>query len=149
MNRENVIAIIKLAKGRVGYYDPLSRIHLTLGNPVKAVTKFMNTTNLITAARDKSIELVEGTLIVPSTINNTKSEPEANKIKIEKNIEHIEDLTAVNEDSSIEDIDKNEQVQDKIKIEETKEILKEKKILLKKNKKRRKKSKNFLPSFLE
>ena len=31
------IAVIRLAPGQVGYYDELSRIHLTIGNPERAI----------------------------------------------------------------------------------------------------------------
>ncbi len=57
-----VIATIKLAAGRVGFYDELSRIHLTLGAPTAHVYSGTNCARLRRAVRDGVIRLVDGTL---------------------------------------------------------------------------------------
>ena len=59
----NIIGIIRLAKGQVGYYDEKTNIHLTLSNPVAQVYDIMNTENLKKSIRYKTIELVSGSLI--------------------------------------------------------------------------------------
>ncbi len=58
----NVKAIIKLATGNVGFYDNLTRIHLTIASPIAKVLKGMNTTNLENGVRCKTIEVIEGSL---------------------------------------------------------------------------------------
>ena len=57
-----VIATIKLAAGRVGFYDELSRIHLTLGAPTAHVYSGTNCARLRRAVRDGVIRLIDGTL---------------------------------------------------------------------------------------
>lgn len=61
MNKE-VIATIKLAAGRVGFYDPLSRIHLTLGRPTAHVYAGTNCASLRRNVKAGVIRLVNGTL---------------------------------------------------------------------------------------
>lgn len=61
MSRE-VIATIKLAMGRVGFYDELSRIHLSIGAPTAHVYSGTNCARLRRAVRDGVINLVDGSL---------------------------------------------------------------------------------------
>jgi len=68
----SVIAVVRLAPGRVGYFDELTRIHLTLQTPQKPVIEGMNTTNLKKAVKSGSLQVVSGSLepvITPSTPN--------------------------------------------------------------------------------
>mgnify|MGYP000885235523 CR=1 FL=1 len=60
-NMEN-IALIRLAPGRVGFYDPLSRIHLTIGSPNAYVPSGTNCANLRRNVKNGVISLVDGTL---------------------------------------------------------------------------------------
>lgn len=57
-----VIATIQLAQGRVGFYDELSRIHLSIGNPTARVYSGTNCARLRRAVKDGVIRLVDGTL---------------------------------------------------------------------------------------
>lgn len=57
-----VIATIKLAPGQVGFYDPLSRIHLTLGNPVATVYSGTNCAALRRNVKSGIIRILDGTL---------------------------------------------------------------------------------------
>lgn len=57
-----VIAKIKLNPGKGGYFDPITRIHLTHGDSEKPVFAGMNTTNLRKAVRDKRITITSGSL---------------------------------------------------------------------------------------
>lgn len=57
-----VIATIRLAPGRVGFFDPLSRIHLTLGRPEAQVFSGTNCASLRRNVKAGVIRLVEGTL---------------------------------------------------------------------------------------
>lgn len=58
----DIIATIKLALGEVGFYDPLSGIHLSIGNPVAYVRAGVNTSQLQSSIRSGRLVLVEGSL---------------------------------------------------------------------------------------
>lgn len=57
-----VIAEIKLAPGQVGFYDPLTNIHLTITHPFGKVYSGMNTTNLARSVKSKRLILLSGSL---------------------------------------------------------------------------------------
>lgn len=57
-----IIAQIKLNPGKGGYFDPISRIHLTHGNPFADVYAGTNTTGLKQAVYNKRISLISGSL---------------------------------------------------------------------------------------
>lgn len=57
-----IIAKIKLNPGKGGYFDPISRIHLTHGNPFADVYAGTNTTGLKQAVYNKRISLLSGSL---------------------------------------------------------------------------------------
>ena len=59
---KNTIAVIQLAPGEVGYYDELSRIHLTIGHPTEAVEVGTNCTQLRHSVRSGRLRLVSGSL---------------------------------------------------------------------------------------
>jgi len=56
-----VIATVRLAPGQVGYYDELSRIHLTIGMPEKAIYAGTNVTQLRRSVKSGRLILVNGT----------------------------------------------------------------------------------------
>ena len=58
----DIIATIKLALGEVGFYDPLSGIHLSIGNPIAYVRAGVNTSRLQSSVRSGRLVLVEGSL---------------------------------------------------------------------------------------
>ena len=101
----NIIGIIRLAKGQVGYYDEKTNIHLTLSNPVAQVYDIMNTENLKKSIRYKTIELVSGSL----DISHNKKEEE--KI-IEKQIKK-----AIKASEKPKEEKKEEPIEEKIEIE--------------------------------
>ncbi len=57
-----VIGKVGLSKGRVGYFDELTRIHLTISKPEASVLAGMNTANLKRAIRSGILRLVTGSL---------------------------------------------------------------------------------------
>ena len=57
-----VIARVKLNPGQGGYFDPISRIHLTHGDPEKDIYSDMNVSGIKAAVRNKRISLVSGSL---------------------------------------------------------------------------------------
>ena len=56
-----IIAEIRLAPGQVGYYDELSRIHLTLAEPQRPVYAGTNCTRLRRSVKNGCLQLVSGT----------------------------------------------------------------------------------------
>ena len=56
------IALIRLQAGQGGYYDELSRIHLTLGSPEAPVYAGTNCTQLRRSVRAGRLKLVSGSL---------------------------------------------------------------------------------------
>lgn len=56
------IATIKLAPGRVGFYDEYSRIHLTLSSPVATVYSGTNCAQLRKSVKAHVIDVISGSL---------------------------------------------------------------------------------------
>lgn len=70
------IAKIKLAPGKVGFYDHLSNIHLTLGSPTAYVPSGTNCAALRRNLKAGLIELLEGTLgedVAPFKVEKTEN----------------------------------------------------------------------------
>ena len=61
MNKD-IIATIRLAQGEGGYYDELSRIHLTAGNPQRDVYAGTNCTQLRRSVKSGRLRLLFGSL---------------------------------------------------------------------------------------
>lgn len=74
-----VIGIVKLAPGEVGFYDELSKIHLTMSRPKANVYDYMNTAKLVRAVRGKVLMLVAGSLNATRSIN--EETPVAKEVK--------------------------------------------------------------------
>lgn len=74
-----VIGIIKLAPGEVGFYDEISKIHLTMSRPKAEVYDYMNTAKLVRAVRGKVLMLVAGSLNAARSI---EEEPVVKKEKV-------------------------------------------------------------------
>jgi len=110
---KKVIARIKLNPGQGGYFDPITRIHLTHGDPERDVYAGMNTEGLKQAVRNKRISLISGSLgefippfklvkqadgkvvLVPNT--QTKTKQQKTDIKPLKSV-------PVKEEQSVDDI---------------------------------------------
>ena len=61
MNKD-IIATIRLAQGEGGYYDELSRIHLTAGNPQRDVYAGTNCTQIRRSVKSGRLRLLFGSL---------------------------------------------------------------------------------------
>lgn len=95
------IARVKLTSGNGGYFDPITRIHLTHGDPEKPVYSGMNVSGLQAAVRNRRISVVSGSLgefippfklirnnsgkvvLAPNTVK-TKARPVIKKARAEK-----------------------------------------------------------------
>lgn len=118
-----VIAQIKLNPGKGGYFDPISRIHLTHGNPFADVYAGMNTTGLKQAVYNKRISLISGSLGVieppfklvkgkdgrmvlvpnkPNKIEEVKEQPKKEEAKVETpaSVEKVEVKESVVEEAT-------------------------------------------------
>lgn len=74
-----VIGIVKLAPGEVGFYDEISKIHLTMSRPKANVYDYMNTAKLVRAVRGKVLMLVAGSLNATRSIN--EEQPVVKEVK--------------------------------------------------------------------
>lgn len=86
----NAIARITLNPGRVGWFDPMTNIHLTLSAPETFVTKNMNTKNIQKAVNAKIIRVLWGSL-APTPAHTVNAAPQ----KQETVKEHAIEKTAV------------------------------------------------------
>jgi predicted ribosome quality control (RQC) complex YloA/Tae2 family protein len=74
-----VLGLIRLAPGEVGFYDDLTRIHLTIANPERHVLAGMNTTNIKRAVRSGRLLLVSGSLDLETEAGKVKASVDASK----------------------------------------------------------------------
>lgn len=63
-----VIAVVRLAQGQVAFYDEISGIHLTLGNPIAEIFDYTNTTRIRNAVANKILTLVTGSFTVENPV---------------------------------------------------------------------------------
>lgn len=80
----NILATIRLAIGNVGWYDPLTNIHLTLSRPFAHIYEGMNVTNVKRGVEYKTVMVVDGDLSPSlSTLSKAKIDntPELDFIK--------------------------------------------------------------------
>lgn len=59
---EQPMAVVRLAPGEVGFFDPVSLIHLTLSNPSVAIRPGQNIDRIRRAVKAKHLLLVSGSL---------------------------------------------------------------------------------------
>lgn len=57
-----VIAVVRLSRGEVGYYDELSRIHLTISSPQRDILAGTNCTKLRKSVKSGRLKLLSGSL---------------------------------------------------------------------------------------
>lgn len=160
-----VIAQVKLNPGKGGYFDPISRIHLTHGNPFADVYAGTNTTGLKQAVYNKRISLISGSLGVieppfklvkgkdgrmvlvpnkPNKIEEVKEQPKKEEAKVETPapVEEVKVEEPVVEEAAPEVEEATEEIKEEI-VEEVSEEVEEAKedeepTKKKKNKKKKK-----------
>ena len=59
---QTAIATVRLAPGQVGYYDELSRVHLTMSRPKATIYDYMNTSAILRSIKNRTLILDSGTL---------------------------------------------------------------------------------------
>lgn len=72
-----VIAKVKLQRGNVAFFDPKTRIHLTIDNSVAAINDMMDIKNIKRAVRNGTLILLAGSLVKPKVekVPEVKSVP--------------------------------------------------------------------------
>lgn len=93
----NVIARVRLAMGRVGFYDPLSNVHLTVSRPEADIIAGTNVTGIKRAVHNKTLRLVFGSLeveapkgkVVDKTVHAKAEEKVEAKPKVEVKAEPV------------------------------------------------------------
>lgn len=60
MSNKEVIAVVRLQPGQGGYYDELSRVHLTIGNPQANIYAGTNCTQLRRSVKSGRLRLISG-----------------------------------------------------------------------------------------
>lgn len=124
----NVIATVKLNPGQGGYYDELSRIHLTPGNPIADVLAGTNCTQLRKSVQSGRLRLLSGSfgpapspfklirqgeqyVLAPNTDDVVSvdikpaitPEPKVEEVKEEVKAETVEEAPVVEETPAVEE----------------------------------------------
>ena len=75
------IALIRLSYGQVAFYDDLTGIHLTIGNPTAEITDSMNTFKIRRAIANRVLTLVQGSFNIENKSVEPEIVPETVKVK--------------------------------------------------------------------
>lgn len=86
------VATIKLARGRAGWFDELTNIHLTIAQPIADVYDVMNTDGILSGIKHGTITLLAGDLISPAAMYD-----DAQLIQEVKAINHVPEVAKVKE----------------------------------------------------
>lgn len=102
----NNIALIALNPGRVGWFDPITNIHLTISHPEAYITKGMNIKNIKKAVKAKILRVVWGnlssqTFVTKTNLNSVKNDNNMQSIPVAKTTNlndtvNIENVSTVN-----------------------------------------------------
>ena len=65
-----IIAKVCLAQGQVGFFDPLTNIHLTMTKPTAEIYQGMNTSRIKASIASKRLKLISGSLNPQEDIEN-------------------------------------------------------------------------------
>ena len=68
-----IIATVKLEQGEVGFYDPLTRMHLTIAKPLSPVYDHWDLKTIRSAVHNRRLRLINGTLTVDKVPTPPKS----------------------------------------------------------------------------
>lgn len=97
-----IIAKIKLMPGQVGFFDPLTNIHLTITSPVGYIYHGMNTSGIKRSVNSKRIEVIEGSLDPEKIQKQMNNIPVEKKIESEVKVESIPEPVIEKEETPVE-----------------------------------------------
>lgn len=118
------IATIRLERGNVGWFDPLTNIHLTIRKPDAYVFEGMNTTNIRKGIQHKTIILMDGSL-EPSINLNEGQTPSGPKVNVMQEVPAMEQPIAEPDALPVEIFEKYEAKEIAINEEVIAEIVEE------------------------
>jgi hypothetical protein len=119
----SVIGIVRLAPGQVGYFDDVTRIHLTIASPEKPVISGMNTANLKRAVKSGRILLTTGSLDATVKVATPMPVEEVQvETPVQVPVESVEVQEEIKEESGVVTLDTEAAVQ-KIQEESVEEAI--------------------------
>lgn len=132
-----IIAKIGLTRGQVGFYDPLTNIHLTITKPFADIYQGMNTSRIRASIKSGRLKLVSGCLDPIELKEDNTTQPKATtdkKVETKQKVKEAKEEVVV----AKEEI-KQEKVIEKIPV--TTEVKEETEVKPKTEKKSKRKSK--------
>lgn len=141
-----IIAKIGLTRGQVGFYDPLTNIHLTITKPFADIYQGMNTSRIRASIKSGRLKLVSGCLDPIELKEDNTTQPKATTDKkVETKQEVKEEVVVAKEEIKQEKVIEETPVITEVKeevVEEIKQEVKEEtEVKPKTEKKSKKKSK--------
>lgn len=123
----HVIAKVRLAPGQVGFYDELTRIHLTISNPEKFILSGMNVTNIKRGVHSGRLRLMSGSLepekkAIIKDINVPKVAPKV-ETPVQPVVEAVAPKAEVVETKPVEEVKAEPVASTEVKNEEVVETL--------------------------
>lgn len=133
------MAIIRLSRGEVGFYDPLTRIHLNISNPQAVITPGMNVKNIKRSIRSGRLTLVSGSLELETVTKDVpvqkqsepkkapakKKQPAKEVLKEEQKAKEVPEVKEVKKEEPPKAAHKEEPKKEEVKRQAKKEEVKE------------------------
>lgn len=127
---QEVIAIIELAPGNVGWYDSLTGIHLSLTKKTAYIYKNFNVTNIREAIKEGKIKIITGSPNLTSGSVSSINDPvvfEAPKALIKEQPKEIQEIIEEEISEAIEESEPTETEEELEVVEDTKDFKKKQK----------------------
>ena len=140
-----IIAKIGLTRGQVGFYDPLTNIHLTITKPFADIYQGMNTSRIRASIKSGRLKLVSGCLDPIELKEDNTTQPKATtdkKVETKQKVKEAkEEVVVAKEEIKQEKVIEETPVITEVKEEVVEEIKQETEVKPKTEKKSKKKSK--------
>ena len=121
-----IIAKIGLTRGQVGFYDPLTNIHLTITKPFADIYQGMNTSRIRASIKSGRLKLVSGCLDPIELKEDNTTQPKATTDKkVETKQEVKEEVVVAKEEIKQEKVIEETPVATEVKEEVVEEIKQE------------------------
>ena len=116
-----IIAKIGLTRGQVGFYDPLTNIHLTITKPFADIYQGMNTSRIRASIKSGRLKLVSGCLDPIELKEDNTTQPKATtdkKVETEQEVKEETEVKPKTEKKSKKKSKKTEEVKNEDNIEQ-------------------------------
>ena len=134
-----IIAKIGLTRGQVGFYDPLTNIHLTITKPFADIYQGMNTSRIRASIKSGRLKLVSGCLDPIELKEDNTTQPKATTDKKVETKQKAKE--EVKQEKVIEETPVTTEVKEEVVEEVKQEVKEETEVKPKTEKKSKKKSK--------